>query len=171
MSAAEYGREGAGVQVDSDSVSLLEGPQAIQRRSLQALWPVVTNSPSKAHLCNSSGKIATASAKSLRLPLDGPPQMSVNGAPQRLTGKGPLCSRASGTPKSERPSPVSSIKWTSLKRFGAHGRARSALHAGFEKGPSLCHLRHLGNVGRGAPRPALTMSISSVNFHCRSAQS
>ena len=26
-----------------------------------------------------------------------------------LTGKGPLCSRASSTPKSERPSPVSSI--------------------------------------------------------------
>ena len=38
----------------------------------------VNNLPPKAHLCNSSGKLALASAKSLTLPLDRPAQMLVN---------------------------------------------------------------------------------------------
>jgi hypothetical protein len=44
---------------------------------------VVSNGPAKPHLRNFSGKIATASAKPLRLPLDGPAQMLVNTAQPR----------------------------------------------------------------------------------------
>jgi hypothetical protein len=40
------------------------------KKSIGKLWPVANDAPAKAHLCNSSGKIAPASAKSLRLPLD-----------------------------------------------------------------------------------------------------
>ncbi len=47
----------------------------IAKRSTDKLWPVVTNSPSRAHVWNFSGKLAPALAKSLRLPLDAPPQM------------------------------------------------------------------------------------------------
>jgi hypothetical protein len=54
------------------------------KKFIGKLWPVANDAPAKAYLCNSTGKIVSALAKSLRLPLDTSAQMSVNVPRRRL---------------------------------------------------------------------------------------
>src|SRR5579872_5399841 len=90
-----------------------------------------------------------------------------------MTGKGPLCSRASSTPKSERPSPVSSIPAAAylVSCVRGYSKGRECLNISVRQGKnfrvySLC--RQVGQRGQVASNisPELNLTQYLILLLC-----